>query len=236
MKYKYSVLALFFSLHLSVYSQSELATYGFKGKVRIVYSKIYQDPKLDASGKPIIANQQPFIERKLYFDTRGNIDSVVEVLSEGRYFEKYITYHSHIGKKLKSTIKYRYYTNEVIEEMSYNWSDRNMKCSYKGIGISNFTTGHRIFTYNYRESKGEYIQETKKGTLTLKESYKNEFDTYWNLVKTTYTNAQKGNYSILYYYDQMDSMGNYKQVSLIYEDTKKMQRYIEREFLYFDDI
>lgn len=218
---------------LSINGQTELSSYGFKGRVKSVIYYIYHDVNLDENGKMVDAKVRPFIERAMYFDKIGNIDSTVEVLSEGRFFEKYITYHSHGGNRLKSTIKYRYYLNDVMDETKYTWSESNTKCSFKGKGVNSFTKGHRILSYNHRESKGEYIQETKKGELLLKESYKNEFDGNWNLVKTKYSNSQKGDYTILYEYDEMDEMGNYTQVKLIYEDTKKLQRFIRKEFTYY---
>jgi hypothetical protein len=48
------------------------------------------------------------------------------------------------------------------------------------------------------------------------------------LLKRNTTNSQKGDYTILYEYDEMDEMGNYTQVKLIYEDTKKLQRFIPK--------
>jgi hypothetical protein len=223
---------------LPSYGQTEHASYGFKGRVKSVIYYIYQDVNLDKNGnlidaKIIDAKVQPFIERAMYFDKKGNIDSTIEVLSEGRFYEKYITYHSHVSNKLRSTIKYRYYLNDVIDETKYTWSESNAKCSFKGKGITSFNRGHRILSYNHRESRGEYIQETKKGELLLKESYKNEFDDNWNLVKTNYTNSEKGDYTILYEYDELDEVGNYTQVKLIYEDSKKLQRFIQKAFTYY---
>ena len=69
--------------------------------------------------------------------------------------------------------------------------------------------------------------------MLLKESYKNEFDDNWNLVKTNYTNSEKGDYTILYEYDELDEIGNYTQVKLIYEDSKKLQRFIQKAFTYY---
>jgi len=233
MKYKITPIILVLSISLSVYTQTDLSSYGYKGRVKAVVYRIYNEASFDTDGKFIDEKKQPYIEKILYFDKIGNIDSVVEVLSEGKFFEKYITYHTHSGNKIRSTIKYRYYTNEVIEEMKYSWSDKNSKCSFKGVGISKMVSGYRILAYNHRENKGEYMIETKRGVLLLKESYKNEFDAHWNLIKTYYSNAQKGDYIIDYEYDEMDEMGNYTQVKLVYDDSKKLQRFIQKEFAYY---
>lgn len=233
MKYKVTLVSLFILIFSSLSSQTDLASYGFKARVRSVKYSIFNEARFDSFGKFIDEKRRPFIEKTLYFDRRGNIDSVVEVLAEGRFFEKYITYHVHTGNRIKSTVKYRYYTNEVMEEVKYTWSEKNTKCDFKGVGISTFTKGYRIMTYNHRESKGEYMQETKKGEQLLKESYKNEFDGNWNLIKTQYNHATNGLYSIIYEYDEMDDKGNYQEVKLIYEVTKKLQRFIKKEFDYY---
>lgn len=233
MKYKVTLVSFFIFIYGSVSSQTDLASYGLKGRVKFVKYSIYNEASFDSFDKYIDEKRRPFIEKTLYFDKKGNIDSVVEVLAEGRFFEKYITYHVHTSNRIKSTIKYRYYTNEVMEEVKYTWSEKNSKCEFKGKGIATFTKGFRILSYNHRESKGEYIQETKKGEVLLMESYKNEFDGNWNLIKTQYNHATKGLYSIIYEYDDMDEMGNYQEVKLIYEDSKKLQRFIKKEFDYY---
>ncbi len=233
MKHRTALLLMLVSGLHTVSAQTDLVTYGFKGRVRAVIYRIYNEAKFDSFGKYIDERKQPYIEKAIYFDKIGNIDSVVEVLSEGHFFEKYITYHTHSGNKIRSTIKYRYYTNEVIEETKYTWSEGNSKCIFKGKGILTLTSGFRKLSYNHRESKGEYSQETKKGVILLKEAYKNEFDDHWNLIKTHYSNDAKGFYTIVYTYDEMDDTGNYQQVKLMYEDTKKLQRFIKKEFIYY---
>jgi hypothetical protein len=233
MKYTYTLKLLFVLVSNTLYSQTDIASYGFKGRVKMVKYYVYNDARFDSFGNYIDEKNQPFIEKAIFFDKIGNIDSVVEVLSEGRFYEKYITRHVHSGNRIRSTIKYRYYTNEVIEEVKYTWSEKNTRCDFKGTGISLFTKGYRELSYNHRESKGSYEQETKKGVEVLKESYKNEFDDSWNLVKTQYNNARKGIYTISYDYNEMDETGNYTQVKLIYEDSKKLQRFIKKEFYYY---
>jgi hypothetical protein len=232
---KYKVILVSFSILFINYlsSQTEIASYGFKGKVKSVKYSIYNEASFDSFGKYIDEKRRPFIEKTLFFDKKGNIDSVVEVLAEGRFFEKYITYHVHTGNRIKSTIKYRYYTNEVMEEVKFTWSQKNTRCDFRGLGFSTFTKGYRLLSYNYRESKGEYMQETKKGEVLLKESYKNEFDGKWNLTRTFYNNASKGMYNIVYEYDEMDEVGNYSEVKLFYEDSRKLQRFIKKEFNYY---
>ena len=233
MKYKVTLVYFFIFIPYFISSQTDLASYGFKGSVKSVKYSIFNEASFDSFGKYIDEKRQPFIEKILYFDKKGNIDSVVEVLAEGRFFEKYKTFHVHTGNRIKSTIKYRYYTNEVMEEVKYVWSDKNTKCDFNGKGISTFTKGYRILSYNHRESKGEYLQETKKGDILLKESYKNEFDGNWNLIRTIYNNEKKGVYSVVYEYDEMDESGNYTEVKLFYEDTKELQRFIKKEFDYY---
>lgn len=232
MKYICTLVFLFVSSVYALRAQTDLAAYGFKGQVKAVYYYIYNEARFDADGKFIDEKKQPYIEKALFFDKKGNIDSVVEVLSEGRFYEKYISIHVHVGNRIKSVTKYRYYTNEVMEETKYLWTEKNLKCSFKGVGFSTLSKGYKVLAFNHRESRGEYETETKKGVLLLKESYKNEFDTYWNLLKTHYNNAEKGNYTIVYDYDDMDDMGNYQQVKLLYEDSKKLQRFILKKFYY----
>jgi len=233
MKYR-AELVLFLVLKIyTVSAQTDLALYGFKGRVKAAIYRIHNDASFDSFGKFIDEKKIPYIEKALYFDKIGNIDSVVEILSEGHFFEKFITYHTHGGNRIRSTIKYRYHTNDVIEETRYTWSESNSKCSFKGKGISTLTSGFRKLAYNQRESLGEYLQETKKGVVLLKEAYRNEFDSKWNLLKTIYSSDSKGVYVIVYDYDEMDETGNYTQVKLIYEDTKKLQRFIQKEFIYY---
>lgn len=233
MNYRATLIYLLVLFSKIVAAQTDLNSYGFKGRVKAVIYRIHNEANFDSFGKFIDEKRQPFIEKAIYFDKVGNIDSIVEILSEGRFFEKYITYHTHGGNRIRSTIKYRYYTNEVIEEVKYTWTEGNSKCSFKGKGITTMTSGYRKLTYNHRESKGEYIQETKKGVVLLKESYKNEFDGNWNLVKTIYTNDKTGIYTIVYDYDDMDDSGNYTLVKLVYEETKKLQRLVQKEFHYY---
>lgn len=217
----------------NVFAQTDLKSYGFKGMVKSVTYRIYKDYGTDEKGRFDPEKSSLYIDKTMYFDKQGNMDSVVETLSEGRFFEKFITYYHHIGVRLKSSIKYRYYTNDVIEEMKYVWSEYNTKCSFKGSGLTQLTQGYRILLYTGRDSKGYYKQETKRGITVLEEWYKNEFDDNATLVRTTYSNAEKGDYSIRYEYDEIDDMGNPTQVKLIYEDTKKLQRFILKEFQYF---
>ena len=190
-------LSIFLISLSSIQGQTDLKIYGFSGKVKIVKYFVYNEISILEDSSWDRENSILFSEKKLCFDKSGNLDSMVESFHRGRFFEKYITYYNHSSNRLKSSKKYRYYTNELIEEMNYTWTDGHQKCKFKGVGIKSFTKGERVLYYNHREKKGSYRIESMKGVLQLKESYKNESDGYWNLIQTKYSNANTGDYNIL---------------------------------------
>jgi hypothetical protein len=86
MKRRTALLLMLVSGLYTVSAQTDLVSYGFKGRVRAVIYRIYNEAKFDSFGKYIDEKNQPYIEKAIYFDKIGNIDSVVEVLSEGQVF------------------------------------------------------------------------------------------------------------------------------------------------------
>lgn len=229
------LIFLFLIIPLFTLSQSDIYSYGFKGKVKSVKYYIYNDCILNPESEFDPKLNSIYIEKILHFNLKGNIDSIVETLYEGKLFEKMITYNYYLNNRIKSHKKYRYYSNDILEEMKYSWSDRNQLIDFKGVGIDKKITGHRKLLYNYREGSGEYIIKNKKGVEILHETYHNDFDSYWNLTKTRYLNPTKGSYNMIYEYDKMDSVGNYQHVKLIYEETKKIQRFIIKQYEYYSE-
>jgi len=213
--------------------QTDIQSFGFKGNVKTVKYSIYTNfTKHDSAH--LTANKNDLIsERYLYFNTIGNIDSTIETLYDMDKTEKLITHFHYANKKLKSTKKYRFGYNDVVEEVKYKYDEKEKTYEFKGISVSSFTGGHRKLDSNYREIEGDYFQKSKKGVIHTSESYINIIDSTGNLIKTKFFNQIKGDYTILYKYKIIDAKENVIQIVLLYENAETIFRFIKKEFTYY---
>lgn len=229
------ILYIFLLQYLTFYGQTDKTAYGFHGKVKQVTYYIYNDCPQDSTQLwnedlcPLSAI------RTMYFDKNGNIvKSIDEVYTNG-IKEKFQTEYNLVNNHLKSSIRYRFGTNDVLEEVKYKWAIDKRHCSFKGIGLTTFSEGTRMLNIRNREIGGSYSTRTKKGRVLLDESYINEIDSFEILIKTKYLNQDKGDYTILYTYKNFDENKNALEVILKFEETKKIQRFIKKEFEYYTD-
>lgn len=229
------VILILLTQFQTLFSQTDKAAYGFHGKVKQVTYYIYNDCQIDSTQIwhedlcPLSAI------RTMYFDKNGNIfKSIDEVYTNG-VKEKFLTEYNLGNNQLKSYIRFRFGTKDVIEDVKFKWSIDRRHCTFKGIGISTFSEGTRMLNIKNREIGGSYSTRTKKGKILLNESYINEIDSFDILIKTKYLNEEKGDYTILYTYKNFDENKNALQVILKFEESRKIQRFIRKEFEYYLD-
>lgn len=222
-------------LCLSTNAQTDKAAYGFQGKVKKITYYIYNDCQLDSTQIwqedlcPMSAM------RIMYFDKEGNMYKSIDELYGNGTQEKFLTEYNHVFNRIKSSKRYRLGTKAVLEEMKFFWSMDNRHCAFKSVGLTTFSEGTRLLNWRNREVGGSYSTRTKKGKQLLNESYTNEIDSFGTLVKTNYSNAESGNYTIVYSYHIKDEYKNAMEVVLRFADTKKVQRYIRKEFEYYEE-
>ncbi len=231
----YTVFFIILSF-LTINAQTDKEAYGFYERVKKVTYYIYNDCPIDST-QLWQEDLCPINNIKtMYFDKDGNIYKSIDELFGNGTSEKFLTEYNHVHKRLKSYTRYRMGTKDILEDTKFNWSMNNRHCSFKGIGLTTFTDGSRLLNKKNREIGGSYATRTKKGKQLLKESYTNEIDSSTGvLLKTNYTNQENGDYSILYSYYGYDKKKNASEVVLRYADTKKVQRYIRKEFEYYEE-
>jgi hypothetical protein len=226
------LLLLFSSIEFQ--AQTDKAAFGIHGKIKKLTYYIYNDCQIDSSD---VWNEdlcQLNALKIMYFNEDGNIYKSIDELSTNFIIEKFVTDFVHVNSRIKSSRRYRFYTNDLLEELKFNWSNDNQTCTFKGKGLTTFTEGTRLVNWRYREIGGSYTTKTQKKQIILNESYRNEIDTTNTLLRTHYKNNDKGDYTIDYSYYQKDEFKNPTIVILRYADTKKVQRYIRKEFEYYD--
>jgi hypothetical protein len=230
-----NIVIFFFIIQTaSISAQTDKAGFGIHGKIKKLTYYIYNDCQLDSSEIWQEDLCQLNAIKIMYFNVEGNIYQMIDELSTNFIKEKFITEYIHVNNRLKSSRRYRFYTNDLLEELKYGWSGDNLICTFKGKGLTTFTEGTRLVNWRHREVGGSYMTKTHKGQILLQESYRNEIDSTNTLLHTNYKNNDKGDYSIDYSYSQKDEFKNPTMVILRYADTKKIQRYIRKEFEYYD--